>query len=236
MSLYVGGVRTTALPSGEAVPVLGMGTWYMAEVTSQRETEIASLRLGLDLGLSLIDTAEMYADGAAEELVGEAIVGRREDVFLVSKLLPTHATRHGTVAACEASLRRLGTDRLDLYLLHWPGSIPLEQTLDGFSELLRAGKIRHWGVSNFGVADMQELLDLHPESAASARQITTDQVLYNLASRGIEYDLLPWCQNTLRLPVMAYSPLGQGRVLRPPEAAEKQPSHNRASGWTVTEG
>jgi diketogulonate reductase-like aldo/keto reductase len=210
------GVRTTPLPSGEAVPVLGMGTWHMAEDPSRREFEIASLRTGLDLGMSLIDTAEMYADGAAETLLGEAIVGRRDQVFLVSKVLPSHATRRGTVAACEASLRRLRTEQLDLYLLHWRGSIPLDQTLEGFTELLRAGKIRHWGVSNFSVADLEELLGVHPEATASGDRVETDQVLYNLASRGIEYDLLPWCQNKLGLPVMAYSPIAQGRALRHP--------------------
>src|SRR5437762_1192159 len=141
-------VRRVNLPSGEAVPVLGQGTWHMAENPALRTQEIAALRLGLDLGMTLIDTAEMYADGGAERLVGEAIAGRRDQVFLVSKVLPMHATRHGTVTACEGSLKRLGTDRLDLYLLHWRGSVPLEQTVEGFTELERAGKIRHWGVSN----------------------------------------------------------------------------------------
>ena len=206
-------------------PPLGMGTWHMAEAASRRTPEIASLRLGLDLGLSLIDTAEMYADGAAETLVGEAIVGRRDDVFLVSKVVPSHATRRGTVAACEASLRRLHTDRLDLYLLHWPGSIPLEQTLEGFSDLLQAGKIRHWGVSNFGVDDLEELLALQPDSAVSGDRLATNQVLYNLTRRGIEYDLLPWCQNTLGLPIMAYSPIEQGRVLRNPEVRRIAAQH-----------
>jgi diketogulonate reductase-like aldo/keto reductase len=206
-------------------PPLGMGTWHMAEAVSRRASEIASLRLGLDLGLSLIDTAEMYADGAAETLVGEAIGGRRDDVFLVSKVVPSHATRRGTVAACEASLRRLHTDRLDLYLLHWPGSIPLELTLEGFSDLLQAGKIRHWGVSNFGVNDLEELLALQPDSAVSGDQLATNQVLYNLTRRGIEYDLLPWSQNTLSLPIMAYSPIEQGRVLRNPEVRRIAAQH-----------
>lgn len=204
---------------------LGMGTWHMAEETRRRASEIASLRLGLDLGLSVIDTAEMYADGASEELVGEAIAGRRDEVFLVSKVVPSHATRRGTVAACEASLRRLGTDRLDLYLLHWPGSIPLEQTLEGFADLLQQGKIRRWGVSNFGVEDLEELLALQPESAVRGDRLESNQVLYNLARRGIEYDLLPWCQSTLDLPIMAYSPIEQGRVLRHPEVRRIAAEH-----------
>jgi diketogulonate reductase-like aldo/keto reductase len=183
----------------------------MAEDARRRELEVASLRLGLDLGLSLIDTAEMYADGRTEELVGEAIAGRRDEVFLVSKVLPSHATREGTIAACERSLRRLGTDRLDMHLLHWPGSIPLEETIAGFSELLRVGKIRHWGVSNFDTVDMYELVSLAEGSA-----VETDQVLYNLSRRGIEKELLPWCRE-YGLPIMAYSPIEQGRVLRHPE-------------------
>ncbi len=203
-------VRTIKLPSGEAIPVLGQGTWGMAEDARRREDEVAALRLGLELGMTLIDTAEMYADGAAEELVAQAITGRRNDVFLVSKVLPNHATRRGTLAACEGSLRRLGTDRLDLYLLHWRGLLPLEETLDAFEALVRVGKIRYWGVSNFDVSDMTELVDL-PGGAAAA----TDQVLYNLTRRGIEYDLLPWCRER-SLPIMAYSPIEQGRLLGHP--------------------
>jgi diketogulonate reductase-like aldo/keto reductase len=169
-------VRTTQLPSGEAVPVLGQGTWYLGEGRRPREDEIAALRLGLDLGMALIDTAEMYGNGAAEELVGEAIAGRRDEVFLVSKVLPGNATRSGTIAACERSLQRLGTDQLDLYLLHWRGAVPLAETLEGFEALIRAGKIRYWGVSNFDLADIEELwpLEIGPTAA-------TDQVLYNLA-------------------------------------------------------
>jgi diketogulonate reductase-like aldo/keto reductase len=200
-------VRTIKLPSGEAMPVLGQGTWGMAEGTRRRADEIAALRLGLDLGMTLIDTAEMYADGAAEKLVAEAIAGRRDEVFLVSKVLPNNASRRGTIAACERSLRRLGTDRLDLYLLHWRGPIPLEETLDAFAALVRTGKIRHWGVSNFDVSDMEELVDLPGGTA-----VATDQVLYNLTRRGIEYDLLPWCRER-GLPIMAYSPIEQGRLL-----------------------
>jgi len=200
-------VRTTKLPSGDAIPVLGQGTWYLGETSGRRKDEIAALRTGLDLGMTLIDTAEMYGSGAAEELVGEAIAGRRDEVFLVSKVLPRNATRRGTVAACEHSLRRLGTDRLDLYLLHWRGSHPLAETLEGFQSLLHAGKIRHWGVSNFDVADMDELIGLPGGS-----DVATDQVLYNLTRRGIEHDLLPWCQQR-GVPIMAYSPIEQGRML-----------------------
>lgn len=203
-------VRTIKLPSGEAIPVLGQGTWGMAEDVRRRKEEIAALRLGLDLGMTLIDTAEMYANGAAEELVGEAIVGRRDEVFLVSKVLPNNATQRGMLAACERSLQRLGTDRLDLYLLHWRGYPPLEETLDAFATLIHAGKIRHWGVSNFNVSDLEELVDL-PIGAA----VTADQVLYNLTRRGIEYDLLPWCRER-SLPIMAYSPIEQGRMLSHP--------------------
>jgi diketogulonate reductase-like aldo/keto reductase len=203
-------VRTTQLPSGEAVPVLGQGTWYLGEGRQSRAEEIAALRLGLDLGMGLIDTAEMYGNGAAEELVGEAIAGRRDEVFLVSKVLPGNATCSGTVAACERSLRRLRTDQLDLYLLHWRGAIPFAETLQGFDALIRARKIRYWGVSNFDLADMQELWSL-PDGANAV----TDQVLYNLARRAIEWDLLPWCR-ARRLPIMAYSPIEQGRLLAHP--------------------
>jgi diketogulonate reductase-like aldo/keto reductase len=200
-------VHTAKLPSGEAVPVIGQGTWQFAEGRHPRRDEIAALRLGIDLGMTLIDTAEMYADGASEELVGEAIAGRRDEVFLVSKVVPGHATRTGTKTACERSLQRLGTDRLDLYLLHWPGSVPLEETLDAFEALVHAGKIRYWGVSNFDAAGMEELASLPGGDA-----VATDQVLYNLTRRGIEYALMPWCRER-GIPVMAYSPIEQGRIL-----------------------
>ncbi len=200
-------VRTTELPSGEAVPVLGLGTWRLAEGLRPREEEAAALRLGVELGMTLIDTAEMYGDGAAEELVGEVIAGRRDKLFLVSKVLPSHARRLGTIAACEGSLRRLRTDRLDLYLLHWRGEAPLEETLEAFSALVRAGKIRYWGVSNFDLSDMEELVALPGGSS-----VATNQVLYNLTRRGIEYNLLPWCRER-RIPIMAYSPIEQGRLL-----------------------
>ncbi|HEY0351618.1 MAG TPA: aldo/keto reductase [Gemmatimonadales bacterium] len=205
-----GAVPTTTLPDGEPIPVLGQGTWHMAEEARRWQQEISALRVGLDLGLTLIDTAEMYADGRAEELVGEAIAGRRDEVFLVSKVLPEHATKRGTVAACERSLRRLRTDRLDLYLLHWRENVPLEATLEGFGALIRAGMIRNWGVSNFDVSDMQEL-----ERLPGGTSVAADQVLYNLQRRGIEWNLLPWCR-ARRIPIMAYSPIEQGRMLKHP--------------------
>ena len=203
-------IRSTKLPSGESVPVLGQGTWHLAEGRHPREEEMLALRVGLDLGMTLIDTAEMYADGGAEELVGEAIAGRREEVFLVSKVLPQNATRSGTITACERSLRRLRTDRVELYLLHWQEIVPLHQTVEAFQELVQKGKIRHWGVSNFDVSDMRELVALPFGS-----DVSTDQVLYNLTRRGIEYDLLPWCSKH-NIPIMAYSPIEQGRMLRHP--------------------
>ncbi|MFD6314691.1 aldo/keto reductase [Streptomyces nigra] len=198
---------TIALPSGEEIAAAGQGTWYLGEDPGRREQEIAALRLGVDLGMTVVDTAEMYGDGAAEELVGEALRGRRDEVFLVSKVLPGHADRKGTVAACEGSLRRLGTDRLDLYLLHWRGRWPLEETLAGFTDLMEAGKIRYWGVSNLDVADMTELATLPGGDA-----VAVDQVLYNLSRRGVEWDLLPWCREA-EVAVMAYSPIEQGRIL-----------------------
>jgi diketogulonate reductase-like aldo/keto reductase len=203
-------VRTVKLPSGEAIPALGQGTWHMAEDPACRSEELAALRLGLDLGMTLIDTAELYAQGRTEELVGEGLVGRRDEVFLVSKVQPRHATVRGTVAACEGSLRRLRTDRIDLYLLHWRGSIPLAETLKGFATLVDRGAIRYWGVSNFDGEDMAELVDLH-----GGTDVQTDQVLYNLMRRSIEYDLIPWCRRH-GLPIMAYSPIEQGRLLSNP--------------------
>ncbi|WP_333755543.1 aldo/keto reductase [Streptomyces sp. IBSBF 3352] len=198
---------TIVLPSGEEIAAAGQGTWYLGEDPGRRDQEIAALRLGVNLGMTVVDTAEMYGDGAAEELVGEALRGRRDEVFLVSKVLPGHADRKGTVAACEGSLRRLGTDRLDLYLLHWRGRWPLEETLAGFTDLMEAGKIRYWGVSNLDVADMTELATLPGGDA-----VAVDQALYNLSRRGIEWDLLPWCREA-EVAVMAYSPIEQGRIL-----------------------
>jgi diketogulonate reductase-like aldo/keto reductase len=200
--------RTTRLPSGEAVPTLGQGTWGMGEDARQRKDEAAALRLGLDLGMTLIDTAEMYGDGGAEAVVAEAIAGRRDEVFLVSKVLPENATRRGTIAACDRSLARLKTDRIDLYLLHWRGRPKLRETIEAFAELIEAGKIRHWGVSNFDTADMTELLGLPGGEA-----VQTNQVLYNLTRRGIEWELLPSSREH-GIPVMAYSPIEQGRMLR----------------------
>lgn len=200
-------MKTVALPAGERVPAFGQGTWYMGDDRATRAEEIAALRLGLDLGATLIDTAEMYGDGRAEELVGEAIAGRRDDAFLVSKVLPQNATRRGTVAACERSLKRLKTDRLDLYLLHWRGGVPFAETLAALTALKSAGKIRHYGVSNLDLADMQELRPL-----AGGAAVATNQLLFNLARRGIEWDLLPWLRKQ-RIPVMAYSPLEQARLV-----------------------
>jgi len=196
--------RTVTLPSGAEVPALGQGTWRMGEDPARRSDEIASLRRGLDLGMTLIDTAEMYGNGAAEELVGEAISGRRDEVFLVSKVLPSHADMLGTVDACRASLLRLGTDRIDLYLLHWRGSVPLRETVEALDSLVADGSIGSWGVSNLDVADLADL-------PAGARP-QTDQVLYNLTRRGPEYDLMPLCRD-LGIPLMAYSPVEQGRLL-----------------------
>ena len=201
-------MKTVALPSGERVPALGLGTWHMAERAVARDEEIAALQHGIDQGASLIDTAEMYADGGAEQLVGEAIRGRREKVFLVSKVYPHNAGRTSTVAACERSLRRLGTDTIDLYLLHWRGRIPLADTVGAFERLQAAGKIRHWGVSNLDAADVQELL-----GAPAGDRCSVNQVLYNLSTRGIEWDLEPLCRR-LGIPIMAYSPLDQGRLLK----------------------
>ncbi len=200
-------MRSVTLPSGESIPVLGQGTWRLGESRRPAAEEIAALRLGLDLGMTLIDTAEKYGEGRTEELVGRAIEGRRDAVFLVSKVYPHNASRSGVVEACERSLRRLGTDRLDLYLLHWRGSIPLRETVEGFERLRRDGKIRHWGVSNFDRADMEELWALE-----GGRNVAANQVLYNLQERGVEWNLLPWCRKR-GIPVMAYTPLGAGAAL-----------------------
>ncbi|MFI5801393.1 aldo/keto reductase [Streptomyces sp. NPDC051561] len=199
--------RTVTFPSGATVPALGQGTWHMGDRHARRAGELAALRRGLDLGMSLIDTAEMYGGGAAEELVGEAIRGRRDEVFLVSKVLPSNADALGTVDACHASLRRLGTDRIDLYLLHWRGGVPLAETVEALEGLVSDGSVGAWGVSNLDVDDLDEL----PAGALPE----TDQILYNLTRRGPEYDLLPWCR-ARAVPAMAYSPLEQGRLLGHP--------------------
>lgn len=208
MSVASGRVpRLIRLPSGQTVPVLGQGTWELGEDSQRRADEVTALRLGLDLGMTLIDTAEMYGGGLAEELVAQAIEGRRDEVFLVTKVLPQHSSVRATITACEGSLRRLKTDRIDLYLLHWRGNTPLEETLQAFESLVGEGKIRYWGVSNFNVQDMKELV-----SIAGGTTVATNQVLYNLTRRGIEWDLLPWCKQQ-DIPVMAYSPIEQGRLL-----------------------
>ena len=206
--MKVSALPTVKLPSGESVPQLGQGTWHMGESGRARKEEIAAVRLGLDLGMTLIDTAEMYGNGGAEEVVAEAVAGRREECFIVSKVLPENATRAGTIAACGRSLKRLKTDRIDLYLLHWRGSPKLEETLAGFEALIASGEIRYWGVSNFDVDDMEELFRL-----AGGASCATNQVLYNLRRRGIEAGLLPWCRKRA-IPIMAYSPFEQGRLLR----------------------
>jgi aldehyde reductase len=199
-------MKYARMPSGEAVPALGQGTWFMGENAALRQQEIASLRCGLDAGLRLIDTAEMYGEGRAERLVAEAIAGRRDEVFLVSKVYPHNASREAMRTACANSLRRLKTDRIDLYLLHWSGSVPLEETVEAFSRLRQDGHIRSWGVSNLDLANMQALW-----AVAGGREVQTNQLLYNLMRRGIEWDLLPWLRERA-LPVMAYSPLEQGRL------------------------
>jgi diketogulonate reductase-like aldo/keto reductase len=198
-------MRKTKLPGGEAVPVLGLGTWRMGEDRSKRKTEVAALRTGIELGMTLIDTAEMYADGGAEEVVGAAVDGRRDEVFIVTKFYPQNATRARMAAACDRSLKRLGTDRIDLYLLHWRGDVPLRETMAGFDDLLDAEKIRYAGVSNFDIDDLEELARLKD----GLKRVVTDQVLYNLERRGVEWDLLPWCRKRHR-PIVAYSPLEEG--------------------------
>ncbi len=204
-------IPAVTLRNGIDVPSLGLGTWKMGENRGRTNEEIDSLRLGLDLGMTLVDTAEMYGDGGAEKIVGKALEDRRDDVFLVSKVYPWNASFDKTIAACDHSLARLGTDRIDLYLLHWRGDYPLAETVAAFEELKRQGKIGAWGVSNFDTDDMEELWRVPDGDKCAA-----NQVLYNLARRGIEYDLLPWCQNK-GVAVMAYSPIDQGRILKNPE-------------------
>lgn len=201
-------IPTVSLPSGILVPALGLGTWKMGEDSRHADAEVAALKHGLDLGMTLIDTAEMYGEGGAELVTGQAISGRRDEVFLVSKVYPWNASRKGVIEACENSLKRLMTDRLDLYLLHWRGEHPLAETVAGFEQLRQSGKIAAWGVSNFDLDDMQELMTVPGGDMCAA-----NQVLYNLSRRGVEYDLLPWCQEK-GIAVMAYSPIEQGRILR----------------------
>ncbi|MGW5875066.1 aldo/keto reductase [Nocardiopsis terrae] len=228
-------MRHLRLPSGGELPVLGQGTWGMGEDPSAYAEEVTALRHGLDLGTGLIDTAEMYGSGGAERVVGAAIEGRRDEVFLVSKVLPHHADRAGTVRACEESLRRLGTDRIDLYLLHWRGGVPLEQTLEAFTELWDSGKIGEFGVSNLDTDNMREL-----RSLAGGEACATDQVLYNLSRRGPEYELLPWCRDH-GIPVMAYSPIERGRLLGDPVLRRVAEGHGAsparvAVAWVLAGG
>ncbi len=203
-------MRTVTLKSGEKVPVLGLGTWRMGERASERAAELKAVKLGLELGIRLVDTAEMYGEGKAEEIVGEAMGRLRDEIYLVSKVYPHNASRKGTIAACERSLKRLETDRLDLYLLHWRGSHPLAETVEAFEALKKDGKIRNWGVSNLDAGDMDELAGV-----AGGKNCASNQVLYHLGSRGIEWQLLKKCQ-AAKIMVMAYSPLGQGPLLRKP--------------------
>jgi len=226
-------MKQVTLPGGERVPALGMGTWNIGDHRHTRAGEIATLQMGLDMGLRLIDTAEMYGEGLSESLIGEALAGRRDEAFLVSKVYPHNASRKGTVAACERSLRRLGTDRLDLYLLHWRGDAPFEETIEAFQALQQAGKIRHFGVSNLDLADMEELWDVPGGDA-----VAVNQLLYNLSRRGIEFDLLPWLR-ARNVPVMAYSPIEQARLLRNPGLQRFAEDHGMtpaqaALAWLLT--
>lgn len=213
-----------------ALPAISQGTWEMGVTGSKRADEVAALRAGLELGMTLIDTAEMYASGGAEEVVGEAIRGRRDEVFLESKVLPQNASREGTIQACEASLKRLGTDRLDLYLLHWPGPHPLEETIAAFEELVEQGKIRHWGVSNFDTHEMREVERIAPGRCAC------NQVLYNLTRRSIEWELIEWCE-TRGILVQAYSPLEKARLpwrkLEPIAARHHATAAQVALAWCI---
>ena len=203
-------MRSVTLKNNTTVPVLGLGTWRMGERGSERAAEVAALKLGLELGIHLIDTAEMYGEGKAEEIVADAVAGRRDEIYIVSKVYPHNASRKGAIAACERSLKRLKTDRIDLYLLHWRGSHPLAETVEAFETLKKDGKIKSWGVSNLDADDMREL-----EGVPGGKNCVSDQVLYHLGSRGIEWQLLPHCQKA-KVMVMAYSPLGQGPILREP--------------------
>ena len=225
-------MHTIIFPGGRTVCPLGQGTWHMGDDPLRRKDEIRALQTGIDLGLTVIDTAEMYGDGRSESLVGEAIAGCRDAVFLVSKVLPSHADRQGTVRACEASLRRLKTEVLDLYLLHWSGAYPFAETLAGMLDLHAQGKIRYWGVSNMDVTEMQGIY-----SVPKGNRCATNQVLYNLSRRGIEYDLVPWCA-ARQLPIMAYSPVEQGRILHHPALLSVARRHDVspavvALAWTL---
>ncbi|MEN2785057.1 aldo/keto reductase [Sphingomonas qilianensis] len=227
-------MKSVMLPSGEKLPALGQGSWMMGERADRRAAEIAALRTGVELGMTVIDTAEMYGEGAAERLIGEALGAVRERLFLVSKAYPQNASRARLASACEASLKRLGTDRLDLYLLHWRGSVPLAETVEAMEALKAAGKIRHWGVSNLDTDDMIEL------AAAGGGGCATNQILYNLTRRGPEHALLPWLHDHA-IPVMAYSPVEQGRLLGHPALADVARNINAtpaqvALAWTMHRG
>jgi diketogulonate reductase-like aldo/keto reductase len=200
-------IPSITLPSGATMPKFGLGTWRMGESAGKRADEVKALAHGLSLGVTLLDTAEMYGDGEAETIVADAVGTKRDEVFIVSKVLPSNSSKRGTIAACERSLRRLKTDRIDLYLLHWRGSPPLRETIEAFETLKDAGKILGWGVSNFDIGEMEELAGTKGGAACA-----TNQVLYNLTRRGIEFDLMPWCRKR-KMPIMAYSPIEQGRML-----------------------
>ncbi|ATZ11740.1 aldo/keto reductase [Erwinia amylovora] len=200
--------RTVVFTDGAVLPAIGQGTWFMGEEAGQHRQEVTALQAGLDMGLTLIDTAEMYADGGAERVVGDALIGRRDSAWLVSKFYPWHAGEFDALAACERSLKRLKTDYLDLYLLHWRGNIPLEETIRAMDALQQQGKIRRWGVSNFDSDSLQELW-----SEKGGNTCAGNQILYHLASRGVEFDLLPACQQQ-GMPVMAYCPLARAGRLR----------------------
>ena len=201
-------MKTVTFPNGSIVPALGQGTWGMGEGISPEDIEADSLRAGLDLGLKLIDTAEMYGNGGSERVVGKALVGRRDDAFVVSKVLPSHASRKGTIEACERSLKNLKIEQIDLYLLHWQSSVPLSETVEALEKLVTQGKIGAWGVSNFDTALMENLAQI-----AAKGHIATNQILYNLSRRGPEFDLIPWCEDH-NIPVMAYAPIEQGRIMK----------------------
>ena len=208
------GLPQVTFPNGERVPAFGQGTWHMGEDRRRAGDETAALKLGIELGMTLIDTAEMYGNGKAEEIVAEAAQGKRDQLFIVSKVLPYNASQKGTIEACERSLKRLKTDRIDLYLLHWRGSVPLAETLAAFTRLQRDGKIRHHGVSNFDLDDMQEWVALR-----GGEDVAANQILYNLQRRGPEWELIPWCRER-HIAIMAYTPLGQGRMLQHKTLAE----------------
>jgi diketogulonate reductase-like aldo/keto reductase len=225
-------MKQVTLPAGASVAALGIGTWRYGEDRNKRADEIATLRLALDLGVTLIDTAEMYGEGLSEELIGEAISGRRREAFLVSKVYPHNATRRGAITACERTLRRLGTDVLDLYLLHWRGNVPFSETLEAFVRLREAGKIRFYGVSNLDRDDMQEFWN-----EPGGQRIQTNQLLYNLSRRGIEWDLLPWLRER-SIPTMAYSPIEQARLIEDKRLIEFSRRHGvtpvqAALGWLL---